>query len=61
MLVPRVLGEPTSPQETGAFCRNAITSQSGAAAHAIFGGVILPDLVRLREKLAEKIISIDGQ
>ena len=59
--VPRVLGEPASPQDADAFCRNAITNQSGAAAHAIIGGVILPDSVRLREKLAEKIIPIDGQ
>ena len=29
--------------------------QSGAAAHCIIGGVILPDSARLREKLQEKI------
>ena len=59
--VPRVLGEPASPQDADAFCRNAITNQSGAAAHAIIGGVILPDTARLRERLAKKIIPIDGQ
>ena len=26
--VPRVLGEPASPQDADAFCRNAITNQS---------------------------------
>ena len=29
--------------------------QSGAAAHCIIGGVILPDSARLREKLQENI------
>ena len=61
MPVPRVLGEPASPQDADAFCRNAITNQPGAAAHALIGGVILPDSVRLREKLAEKIKPIEGQ
>ena len=59
--VPRVFWEPASPQDADAFCRNAITNQSGATAHALIGGVILPDSVRLREKLAEKIEPIEGQ
>ena len=57
--VPRVLGEPASPQDADAFCRNAITNQSAAAAHAIIGGVILLETARLRERIAEKIIPID--
>ena len=36
---PRVLGEPPSPQDADAFCRNAKTLQSGAAASAITGAV----------------------
>ena len=59
--VARVLGQPASPQDADAFCRNALTMQSGAAAHSLIGGVILPDTARLREKLAEKILPIDGQ
>ena len=59
--MPRVVGEPASPQDLGAFCRSAITNQNAAAANAIIGGVILPDTARLRERLAENIIPIDGQ
>ena len=47
--VARVLGQPASPQDADAFCRNALTMQSGAAAHSLIGGVILPDTARLRE------------
>jgi len=56
---PRVLGEPPSPQDADAFCRNARTMQSGAAASAITGAVLLPDTPRLRETLRTNIRPAD--
>ena len=55
----RKLGEPASPQDADAFCRNAASGQLGKAAQSIIGGVVLPDSQQLREKLREKIPPMD--
>ena len=51
---PRVLGEPATPQDADAFCRNTITMQSGAPARAITGAALLPDTPLLPEKLKKE-------